>query len=393
MNETNRPHWLPRTKLTVILLLLGFFVYLLTRFSVVIAPFILACVLAYVISPVVNFLEHRGHMPRTLATTLVYLILIAAMITLPAVLIPAFGEQIAGLNLDIQLILQQAEDWFGHQYVFAGYVFDGGAIFNEIVSLVQNLLQPLFGETLGFAVNVLESLVWVIFILVVSFYLVKDGSSLRTWAEKLPPPELKDDFIKLREEVNSIWAAFFRGQILLAAIVATIFTVIGLAIGLPSPFAMGVFAGLMEFFPSVGHGIWLTTASLIAVVAGSTWIDVPNWVFAVIIIGLHLVFQQFDLNYLIPRVIGRQVHLPPLVVILGIVAGAAVAGVLGVALAAPTIASARVIGRYVYANLFDTDPFPVVAATQLPPPDPRWWAVHRDRKSAAKKEQVKDNPE
>jgi predicted PurR-regulated permease PerM len=92
-----------------------------------------------------------------------------------------------------------------------------------------------------------------------------------------------------------------------------------------------------------------------------------------IVIGLHIFFQQFDLNYLIPRIIGRRVHLPPLVVILGIVSGALLAGVIGVLLAAPTIASARVIGRYVYANLFDQDPFPDSAAMLLPPPNPRWW--------------------
>jgi predicted PurR-regulated permease PerM len=92
-----------------------------------------------------------------------------------------------------------------------------------------------------------------------------------------------------------------------------------------------------------------------------------------IVIGLHLIFEQFDLNYLIPRIIGRRVHLPPLVVILGIVAGAVLAGVLGILLAAPTIASARVLGRYVYANLFDLDPFPNTSTSPLPPPNPRWW--------------------
>ena len=92
-----------------------------------------------------------------------------------------------------------------------------------------------------------------------------------------------------------------------------------------------------------------------------------------IVIGLQLFFQQFDINYLIPRIIGRRVHLPPLVVILGIVSGALLAGVLGVLLAAPTIASARVIGRYIYANLFDQDPFPDSVAPLLPPPNPRWW--------------------
>jgi hypothetical protein len=60
-------------------------------------------------------------------------------------------------------------------------------------------------------------------------------------------------------------------------------------------------------------------------------------------------------------------------VILGIVSGAVLAGVLGILLAAPTIASARVLGRYLYANLFDLDPFAAASAPPLPPPNPRWW--------------------
>jgi predicted PurR-regulated permease PerM len=119
--------------------------------------------------------------------------------------------------------------------------------------------------------------------------------------------------------------------------------------------------------------------------------QVPNWIFALIIVGLHLIFQQFDLNYLIPRVIGRQVHLQPLVVILGIVAGAATAGVLGIALAAPTIASARVLGRYIFANLYDMDPFPGKSISPLPPPDPRWWDLRRGK--VARQDRVPDEME
>ena len=71
-------------------------------------------------------------------------------------------------------------------------------------------------------------------------------------------------------------------------------------------------------------------------------------------------------------------HLPPLVVILGIVTGAALAGVLGVVLAAPTVASARVLARYVFANLNDENPFPdETSSTLLPPPDPRWWDIRK----------------
>ena len=91
-----------------------------------------------------------------------------------------------------------------------------------------------------------------------------------------------------------------------------------------------------------------------------------------LIIGLHLIFEQFDLNYLIPRIIGRRVQLKPLVVILGIAIGAVLAGMIGILIAAPTIASARVIGRYIYANLLDQDPFPPIK--EIPPPKTkRWW--------------------
>jgi predicted PurR-regulated permease PerM len=121
---------------------------------------------------------------------------------------------------------------------------------------------------------------------------------------------------------------------------------------------MAVLAGLLEFVPSIGHGIWLTLASLLVLFQGSTWIPLQNWIVMLIVIGLHVIFMQVDLNILIPRIIGRRVHLHPLVVILGILAGAALAGVLGVVLAAPTIATSRVLGRYLMAGLFDLDPFP-----------------------------------
>ena len=247
---------------------------------------------------------------------------------------------------------------------------------------MQGILEPAFGQTVGIAFDVISSLVWIVFIVVVSFYLIKDAQALRSWLESLVPPVYRDDYIRLRGMTGEIWAAFFRGQLVLVFVVATIFTVAGFILGLPFALAMGVLAGLLEFLPSIGHAIWLTIASILAFFLGSTWMPVPNWVFLLIIIGFHLIFQQFDLNYLLPRIIGRRVQLPPLVVIIGIVSGAVLAGVLGIFLAAPTIASARVIGRYIYANLFDMDPFPDTSISRkLPPPDPQWWRRRPDRDS------------
>jgi predicted PurR-regulated permease PerM len=378
--EINHPHWSTQTKLVVSLLLLALFIFLLFRFHVILTPFILAVILAYILSPAANFFQKRLRVRRILATLLTYLLFLIALILGPAVYIPVLEDQVTGLNIDFQVIIQRTEALIAHQYVFAGQVIDGQAIYRQAIVALQGIAQPFFGRTFLLLMDVITSIVWLVFIVVVSFYLVKDAEVLHNWLESLVPPTYRSVYTYLREEINEIWSAFFRGQLVLALVVSILFTVVGFILGLPFWLALGIFAGLLEFLPSIGHGIWVVTASLLALTFGSTWLPFPSWAFMLLIIGLHLVYEQFDMNYLIPRIIGRSVHLPPLVVILGIGAGAVLAGVLGLALAAPTIASARVLGRYIYANLLDEEPFQEGSLVPLlPPPNPRWWHAERSK--------------
>lgn len=376
---SQRPHWPFQTKLVVSLLVLAFFVYLTFRFSAAIPPIILAIILANIISPLVTRLQGLLRVRRGLATLIAYLILLLFVIVVPVAIFPPLATQIDLLNLDTQLVLEQLKLGLSHDFRLFGLVIDGNSLVEQLSDSFQGLAQPFIGQSLVFLVDVITSVVWVVFILVISFYLIKDAPALRVWMEGLPPPEYREDFVRLRDEINLIWGSFFRGQLVLALVVAVIFTAAGFLLGLPFALALGILAGFLEFLPSVGHGIWIVIASILAFFLGSTWLPLPNWIFMLLVIGLHTGFTQFDLNYLIPRIIGRRVHLPPLVVILGIVAGAVTAGILGIPLAAPTIASARVIGRYIYANLFDLDPFPAQPA--LPPAPlfhpPAWWRAWR----------------
>jgi predicted PurR-regulated permease PerM len=350
--------WSPSTKQfvsAVILILVG---YLFIRFGEVIPPLIVAIVLAFVLSPIVSKLEKWLKIRRVFSTIIVYILLLGLVVLVPILVVPVLVDQFGRLNLNIQEIILIVEEFLGREITIGSYSLDLSQYFDEIARSIQNLIEPYLGQTLGIAFEVIGSFVWAVFIMVISFYLVKDGARFWTWFKGLVPPMYQEDYTRLKTEINSIWSAFFRGQLILAFVVTLIFTVVGLLIGMPFTLAMAVFAGLMEFIPSLGHGIWLFTASLLVFFQGSTWLPLQNWVVMVILIAIHLVFEQVDLNFLIPRIIGRRVHLHPLVVILGIIVGAVLAGVLGVVLAAPTIASIRVIGRYVYARLFDLDPYP-----------------------------------
>jgi predicted PurR-regulated permease PerM len=350
-----RPRWSQATKVVVSVGLLGLAVYLLSQFREVISPFILAVILAFVLSPIVDRMEARFHMRRGLTTAIVYLLLLAILGLLVALLIPVLANQIRLLNLDLQDILHSVEVVLGKSFVVGGYTIDVGSAIDQTLSGLQTMFEPIFGQTLGIVVEVITSFVWVIFIVVISFYLIKDGHQLLDWIERQVPPRYQADYRTLKREIYGIWRDFFRGQLVLALVVSVTFTVAGLIIGLPFALALAVLAGLLEFIPSVGHAIWLLVAVVVTLFQGSTWIPVPNFVFSLIVVGLHVVYQQIDLNYLIPRIIGRSVRLHPLVVILGIVAGATLAGVLGIVLAAPTIASARVLGRYVRSYLVDEE--------------------------------------
>jgi predicted PurR-regulated permease PerM len=382
-----RPRWSPQVKLLVIvigLVGLGFF---FVRFNNAIPPVVLALILAYILNPLVTWLQQRLHIGRGWVVVIVFFLLLVIIAGIFMLVIPMLVRQLSLVSFDLVKIRDRIDAFAQAPMQVGGLTIDGHAVIAQANRSLQALFEPLLGQTLNIAATILEVFVWGMFILIVAVYLTRDSEKVMQWFGGLVPPDYRSDFQTLAAEINTIWSAFFRGQILLSFIVMCIITVVGWIIGLPFALLMGVLMGLLEFLPSVGHGIWLVLASGLALLAGSEWIPIPNWAFLLVVLGVHIIYTQFDLNYLIPRIIGRSVHLPPLVIILGIVAGASIAGVLGVVLAAPTIASLRVVGRYVYARLLDQDPgIPEHITEELPPPNLRWWRNRSTRARIQKKE-------
>jgi predicted PurR-regulated permease PerM len=366
--------WSIQTKLVVIVSLLVLLGYAAYRFREITGPLVLAVIFAYVLSPGVRWLEKKIKIPRFLAILIFYLVLFFLIGLGFYIAIPMLINQISSLDLGLHDSLAQASAWFGQKYEFAGFEINGNELLTRAVDAMQGFFEPVIGQTLDIVTVLFTSLIWLIFILIISFYLIKDSEKVLSWFEHLVPVGRRRDYNHILNEINQIWSAFFRGQLILALLVMLIISSVGLIIGLRFALVLGILAGFLEFFPSVGHMVWLVVASLVSLLGGSTWIEIPNWAFLILVFCIYIVYTQFDLNYLIPKIIGRSVKLPPMVVILGIVIGAATAGVLGIVLAAPTIASLRVLGRYIYAHLVEIEPFMEPPASEpLPEPDLRWW--------------------
>jgi predicted PurR-regulated permease PerM len=197
---------------------------------------------------------------------------------------------------------------------------------------------------------------WTFLVLFLSFYLVKDQDHLFHLLLNLTPESYQTDLIHISHELQLTWDAFLRGQLVLSGVMGLIIFIVALILDLPNALLLALIASLMEFLPTIGPVLAAVPAVLIALFQShNSWVGnlmSPFW-FAVLMAGIYGLIFQLENYYLVPRIMGRRLQLHPLVVIMGALAGASVAGVLGILLAAPTLATARLLFSYVYAKLMD----------------------------------------
>jgi predicted PurR-regulated permease PerM len=128
-------------------------------------------------------------------------------------------------------------------------------------------------------------------------------------------------------------------------------------------------AGLLEFIPNIGPLIALIPAAFLALVSQSSTLPfLEGPLFALVVIIVWTGLQNLESIFLVPRIMGESLDLHPFAVIVAVLGGAALAGALGVILAAPLLASGRVITRYIYGKLTGRAPFREVEIEGPGPP-------------------------
>lgn len=368
--RSSSPPWSASNKRLVLLILLLLLALALYRFRLLLLPLSMAMILAYLIDPLVNQLTKRTPLTRNMSIGVIYLLLVAALVSIPVSTISPIVTQVTNFIHRTPQYISDIGEFFRDPIVIADDIvipvdqLSLDQLFTTLSSNLVEVVQTLGGQTLSIfgslASATISTVGWTIMVLFLSFYLVKDHHTLFDSIVKMAPRSYQEDLIQLSEGISVTWNAFLRGQLVLCLVVGTIIFIIALIIGLPNAITLGVIAGLMELIPTFGPILAAIPAVLIAAIQGeASWLGSlmsPFW-FAVLVLGIYGFVYQFENYYLVPRIIGHHLKLHPLVVVLGVLAGASVAGVLGILLAAPVLASARLIWLYIYCKLTDQDPF------------------------------------
>lgn len=367
------PLWTSNSKRFVWLALFVLAALATYRIRGLLLPVIMAVVLAYLIEPLVQLLTRRTGLPRAFSIAVIYILLTAILVSVPVGAITPIVGQTNSLINNTPSYLQQLGEFLQKPIIIAGFEIPidelpidqvYATLTTNFVSILQTVGSrsiSLFGSVASATISTVG---WTILVLFLSFYLVKDHEQFFQFALGNVPQDYRRDMLRLSDEISLIWNAFLRGQLILCGVVGSIVFVMAVVIGLPNALILGLIAGLMELIPTFGPILAAIPAVLVGLFQShSSWLGdlmSPFWFF-VVIAALYTIIYQLENYYLVPRIIGHHLKLHPLVVILGVLAGASVAGILGIILAAPVLATVRLILIYIYRKLTDQPPFPEVA--------------------------------
>lgn len=355
-------------------------IWLIGRFQTLIGMLVIAAILGYLLEPIINFIGQRTNLRRGIVIAIVYISLAILLIGGFFALGLASFQQIANLIALTPGLIENIGIYFGsivtrtEPLEFGPFVVDPTIIpWDRITQQLLSLLEPVLSQSTNvvsrFATSTVRTVFNVIFIFIISLYLAMDLPNLSGYVKSFAQqPGYRDDAERLLPELSRVWKAYLRGQIILGIVIFLVVW-IGLTIlGVQNSLALGLLAGLLEFVPTIGPVFSAIVAILVAFFQPSNYLGLESWQYALLVLGLMIVIQQLENNLLVPRIVGGALDLHPILVIVGVFMGAALAGILGAILAAPIVASLKVLGQYIWRKLFDLPPFPDTAPPDDPPP-------------------------
>ncbi len=367
--RASSPDWQPGTRLAVGVLMVVLAALLLYTLRQLLSPVILAFLFAYILHPLVRRLEVRIRSSRGIAVGLVYLVILLLLGGTTTGIGIAASQLLAGFGAFLERISQQLPGFVDSLLVLRFQIgpfaidlssveFLADSLTSAIAPLVSqtgSLLRDVAGATASFVGNAL-------LILVISFYVLLYFERIRDWLISAAPAPYQADARALLDGTGVIWQAFLRGQLILALVVGAAMGLTMTILGVRFALGIGLIAGVLEFIPIFGALVTAIISVLVAIFQESNRWGLTPFGFALIVAGASILIQQIENNVLVPRIIGHSLDLNPLVVVLALLAAGSLAGVVGLLLAAPAVATLKLIFSYIYWKTVGVQP----AIAQVP---------------------------
>ena len=297
-------------------------VWLVWSVQDIIILFFIVLVLVAALSPVVDFWSKKIN--RALATSLVYLLILACLVLIGFVIIPPVATQVRSLSYDLPYLSKQIFPVFG---AWRDVIDFSTQSLTSLASQLQTVSSSIYSTTVGF----IGGVVGVFTVLVLTFYLLLEEQGAKNFLYKYLPIQNRETYIEIMQKVGLKMGAWMRGQLFLALVVGVIDFAGLVIIGVPYALTLGVWAGLTEIIPYIGPVLGAIPAIIIALTISP--------IQGLLVLIFFIVVQQVESNFLVPKIMQKAVGLSPVIIILVLLIGGKLAGILGIILAVPVAAT------------------------------------------------------
>jgi predicted PurR-regulated permease PerM len=231
------------------------------------------------------------------------------------------------------------------------------------IGQIVNVASGTIGSLLGTISGLFSTLFLAIFL---SLMVLLDLPRYQNQLFHSIQPEYQRETRLLFDKIGFVWRGFFRGQVTLGVIIGFLTAIQLVLMGVRQPVVIAMIVALISLIPSIGGFISLIPLAVIPLIYGSSvFPDLGRVPFALLVVGINLVWTQVIWNVVAPKIMGDAVSLPLPVIIIGIVIGAALGGAIGAFLIVPIAGTLRVLVFYVLAKINRRDPFPGEATPEL----------------------------
>jgi predicted PurR-regulated permease PerM len=371
------PRWSSTTKLVVGLTFIAILAVLILNFTFIVGPLLMAFILSYLLFPVVAGLTRLIKIPWRLGVGFIFLIILVILSGLLTWGGIALIEQIQNLVQFLQTTLTNIPVYIDQLSKSALVIgpftwdlrhLDLNVLGNQILNAVQPLLSQMGSILTSIAGGAASTFGWILFVLLVSFFILSEIEGEPERLIDIKVPGYSEDFRRLGRQLGLIWNAFLRGQLTITVLWICVYSVVLGTFGLSYFFGLAILAGFARFIPYIGPGITWTTFGLVAYFQGSTIFGLTPIVYVLVVVGSALVIDNLLDSLVTPRLIADALKVHPAAVMVAALVAANILGIIGIMLAAPVLATAKLFVDYTLSKLFDLDPWTQIKT--LPPPKP-----------------------
>lgn len=386
-----RPVWANSVRyiaLVCLLLIILFCCYLIRGSLTLI---VLAALVAYLLTPIVRFLNQKLHIHRGLSIAISYVFLLILIAIVVSFLIPWTTQAVKNfIAIDWPQVLAAVEAYIEHlaeeidtaSISIGGFTIDLSRPLETVVNNIRSLreesinidrlipdLSATARQIFSISTNVFSQiLTWFIMVLtavMASIYFCRDGHKIWGIVINVFEEKYQPEIAELLKRLRIVWGSYFAGELKLMLYVGVITFLVYTAMGLRWALLLGILAGFCEVVPNIGPILAAVPAIISALIFGSQWIPLNHFIIALMAVAAAVLIQQTENIFLVPHIMGNALELHPVVIIIGIMTLSSRLGILGAVFAAPMIALTKEILYFIIKKIKKQDPYPELYSEKI----------------------------